>query len=152
MSRTARIATAAGVIVAALCIGLGPFALMALPNPEPLAVSAPGVRGYGTYVQGSRGTFQLYPKGAQTEEFPRDAFAIDASVSVFVRAKQYVGLTAYSLYVFPSGRPVETERVMVKGRMLRLRPVRPLPAGRYILTTDRGDAWGGSDYFYLTVH
>ncbi len=134
-----------------LCMAGLPLIFMTLPNPQPLPAKSPGELGRGVYVQDAAGSFKLFPRAQLPSEWPKDAFPTDGSVRVFVLSRQYDNLVAYGVFTFPDGKPLSVSKRMVPGKMLRLAPAAPLRAGRYVVQVSRDDAYGGSDYFCLSV-
>jgi hypothetical protein len=133
-----------------LIVGL-PFVLMVLPNPEPIPIRSLSQGGTGTYVGGEPDLLKIFPRGILQDTVPKDAPHVGSSARVYVKARQMSDLAAYTLASAASGRIVRVKRTLLSPNTLEVTPENPLPAGPYVASVPRADAYGAIDYFYFVV-
>ena len=135
-----------------MAAALAPFPLLLLPNPAPVPVKGPLLEAQpGVYLATPSGTFRVFPRAEEAQDFPADALRTRGPVTVAVRARQLDSMEAYSLTTFAGQAPVATSKDSEANRLLTMKPLAPLPAGRYCVTVSRDGLYGGTDFVYFEV-
>ncbi|HEY3318551.1 MAG TPA: hypothetical protein VGK50_09030 [Coriobacteriia bacterium] len=151
MSAGKRAGLAVFLAASGLLVFLLPFSLMLLPNPAPMRVSDLSSAPTGVYLRASGAEYRVFPFGAEQSSFPGASGSAARDSVVLVKYRNLSDLAGYALHSFPSRSEVPVRRVVhASEHVLELRP-KPLPAGRYYVTTTREGMWGGTDYVYFRV-
>lgn len=132
-------------------VALAPFALMLLPNPDPVLVADLSTQMPGNYVITGESIYHVFPRAEEVEAFPADAPVVGPDAVFIVKYRQLAQLSAYTVWSFDNRREVPVERDVSTPKLLRLRPDQPLAEGRYYAVVARESIYGGTDYVYFSV-
>jgi hypothetical protein len=151
MTRRAKIVVITVLGTAFISLGALPLLFLTLPNPQPMLLGTLEGERDGTYVDAASGFYKMFPFAEPAMNFPPNVPVTARQTKVYVRYRQMDTPSAYSVRRFESGHEISVQKTVRPDRTLVMKPVLPLPPGRYYAVAARDGIYGGTDYFYFRV-